>query len=84
MKFAHKSERKGATEQWVIEKIIEDINRLGYTEVVLKGDGERALQEVLKRLKSCGIIQSFFKDLLRTIPKQMVQQRRHCRSTWDS
>ena len=36
-----------------------------------------------KRLKSCGIIQPFFKDLLRTIPKQMVQQRRQCRITWD-
>ena len=34
MKFAHMCERKGATEKWVIEKIIEDINRLGYIEVV--------------------------------------------------
>ena len=51
MKFAHICERKGATEKWVIEKIIEDINRLGYTEVVLKGDGEPALQEVLQEVK---------------------------------
>ena len=51
MKFAHICERKGATEKWVIEKIIEDINRLGYTEVVPKGDGEPALQEVLQEVK---------------------------------
>ena len=47
MKFAHKCERKGATKKWAIENIIEDIDRLGYTAVILKGDGEPALQEVL-------------------------------------
>ena len=36
MKFAHICERQGATEKWVIEKILEDINRLGYTEVILE------------------------------------------------
>ena len=39
MKFAH------------IEKIIEDIDRLRYTEVILKGAGEPALQEVLHEVK---------------------------------
>ena len=35
----------------------------------------RHYKKSCKRLKGCGIIQPFFKDLLRTIPKQMVQQK---------
>jgi hypothetical protein len=51
MKFAHICEKKGATDKWVIEQIIDDIGRLGYTEVILKGDGEPALQDVLQEVK---------------------------------
>ena len=51
MKFAHICEKKGSTDKWIIKKIIDDIDRLGYTEVILKGDGEPALQDVLQEVK---------------------------------
>jgi len=51
MKFAHICEKKGSSDKWIIDKIIEDIDRLGHTEVILKGDGEPALQDVLQEVK---------------------------------
>ena len=36
MKFAHVCERKDVTDKWIIEKIIEDIDRLTHTEVILE------------------------------------------------
>ena len=53
MMFGHVCERKGALNTWVIEKIKEDIARLGYQDVVLKVDGEAALVQVLKNVKTC-------------------------------
>ena len=41
MIFGYVCEQKGT---WVIEKIKEDIARLGYQDVILKGDGEPAVQ----------------------------------------
>ena len=49
--FGHVCERKGASDTWVIEKIKEDIARLGYQDVILKGDGEPALVQVLENAK---------------------------------
>ena len=51
MNFAHICDKKGASDDWVVEQIIEDIARLGYAEVLLKGDGEPALQDVLHEVK---------------------------------
>ena len=48
MIFGHVCERKGASDMWVIEKIKVDIARLGYQDVILKGDGEPALVQVLE------------------------------------
>ena len=39
MIFGHVCERKGVSDTWVIETIKEDIARLGYQGVILKGDG---------------------------------------------
>ena len=39
MMFGHVCERKRASDTWVTEKIKEDIARLGYHDVILKGDG---------------------------------------------
>ena len=47
----HACERKGASDTWVIGKIKEDIARLGYQDVILKGDGEPALVQVLENVK---------------------------------
>ena len=37
----------------MIEKIKEDIERLGYQDVILKGDGEPSLVQVLENVKIC-------------------------------
>ena len=44
-------ERKGAADMWMIGKIKEDIARLGYQDVILKGDGEPAMVQVLGNVK---------------------------------
>ena len=43
------SERKGASDTWVIGNIKEDIARLGNQDVILKRDGEPALAKVLEK-----------------------------------
>ena len=50
MIFGHVCERKGASDTWVIEKIKEYIARLGCQDVILKGDGEPALVQVLENV----------------------------------
>ena len=42
---------RGAADMWVIGKIKEDIARLGYQDVILKGDGEPAMVQVLRNVK---------------------------------
>ena len=42
---------EGASGTWRIEKVKEDIARLGYQDVTLKGDGEPALVQVLENVK---------------------------------
>ena len=51
MIFGHACECKGASDAWVMRKIEEDINRLGHKEVIVKGDGEPALVQVLEKIK---------------------------------
>ena len=53
MIFGHVCERKGASDTWVIEKIKEDFERLGYQDVILKGDCEPALVQVLENVNIC-------------------------------
>ena len=50
--YAHICERKGAGDKWIVSKIVENIGELGYTEIILKGDGEPALNDVMEKVKS--------------------------------
>ena len=84
MKFAHVCERKGATDKWIVGKIIEDIDRLGHTEVILKGDGEPVPQEVLQEVFFKGFTRQFFRPLFHTVLRQTMQLRKQCRRTWAS
>ena len=54
---AHIVTAEGASDAWVIDQILGDIDALGHVEVILKGDGEPALQQVLKEIKKEGYIQ---------------------------
>ena len=49
--FSHLCEKKGATDKWVISRLCQDIDSLGYTKIILKGDGEPALKEVQQEIK---------------------------------
>lgn len=48
---AHIVTAKGALDTWAIDQILGDVDALGHAEVILKGDGEPALQQVLKEVK---------------------------------
>ena len=45
--------RKTASDTWVIEKNNQDIARLGYQDVILKGDCEPTLVQVLENVRIC-------------------------------
>ena len=48
---AHVTTAKGASDTWLVDRVLDDIDALGHVEVILKGDGEPALQLVLKEVK---------------------------------
>ena len=52
MMSAHICESKGRTDAWIVDKIVEDIERLGYVDIILKGDGEPALIDVMNAVKA--------------------------------
>ena len=49
--FGHVCEHKGASDKWAMDRIIDDIDSLGYTEIILRGDGEPALVQVMNEVK---------------------------------
>ena len=51
IKFAHICETKGSSDLWAVEKLGADLDRLGYTDVILKSDGEPAIIQLLEELK---------------------------------
>ena len=42
---------KGVGDGWIVSKLMEDIDNLGYTDLILKGDGEPALVQVMNEVK---------------------------------
>ena len=48
---SHVCECKGSADEWIVKEIVNDINGLGYIEVVLKSDGETALVQLLEETK---------------------------------
>ena len=48
---AHVVGCKGPSDTWVIERLVEDIDDLGHTEILLKGDGEPSLIRVMEEIK---------------------------------
>ena len=48
---SHICDRKGADDEWVVNKLVEDIENMGHTEIILKGDGELAQVQVMQRMK---------------------------------
>ena len=50
--YSHLCMTKGATDDWVVDRIVSDIDELGHIEVILKCDGEPAIVQLLKKVKS--------------------------------
>ena len=48
---AHIVDEKGRGDGWIVAKIVDDIDALGYTSIIIKGDGEPALVQVMKEVK---------------------------------
>ena len=83
MIFGHVCERKGASDTWVIEKIKEDIERLGYQDVILKGDGEPSLVQVLENVKICPRSTSIIQHSPAYDPQAYGAAEKQFRITWD-
>ena len=47
----HIVNEKGVGDGWILSKLMEDIDNLGYTELILKGGGEPALVQVMNEVK---------------------------------
>ena len=47
----HIVNEKGVGDGWIVSKLMEDIDILGYTLLMLKGDGEPALVQVMNEVK---------------------------------
>ena len=47
----HICDCKGMEDKWIVKKILEDIDEMGYTEIILKTDGEPALVQVATEVK---------------------------------
>ena len=43
---------KGPKDKWVVERLTRDIANLGYSDIILKGDGEPALVKVMEAIKA--------------------------------
>ena len=48
---AHIAECKGTGDQWIVNKLVSDIDDWGYTDLILKCDGEPALIQVAEAMK---------------------------------
>ena len=84
MIFGHVCERKGASDSWVIEKIKEDIARLGYQDVILKGDGEPAVVQVLENVKLAREAPSIIQHSPAHDPQaNRSGRKKQFRTTWD-
>lgn len=46
--FAHTCEKKGISDNYVVKELVADIDSLGHTKIILKGDGEPALIQLMK------------------------------------
>ena len=54
----HIVNEKGVGDGWIVSKLMEDIDNLGSTELILKGDGEPALVQVMNEVKPSKIAQN--------------------------
>ena len=49
--YGHLVEEKGLGDGWIVKKIEEDVSSLGYTDIMVKTDGEPAIVQVAKELQ---------------------------------
>ena len=47
--FIHYCIQKGAQDEWIVRKILEDIENLGHGEIILKTDGEFAIVQLMSK-----------------------------------
>ena len=49
--YSHVCQSKGASDEWIVDRVVQDIDELGHIEVVLKCDGEPSIIQLLKKVK---------------------------------
>ena len=51
MTFGHICQQKGSSDEWIVKKILDDLDQLGHFDMIFKGDGEPALVQVMKEIR---------------------------------
>jgi hypothetical protein len=51
MVASHICEKKGGEDKWILDQVVADIDQWGYTDIILKTDGEPAIVDVAERVK---------------------------------
>ncbi len=51
MTFAHVTDCKGPRDEWIVNRLVEDIGTLGHADVIIKTDGEPALVKVMEAMQ---------------------------------
>ena len=51
MMHTHGVDHKGPDDGWIVRKIVDDIEALGHTDVILKSDGEPAIVKLMEEIK---------------------------------
>ena len=74
MTASHICESKGITDSWPVQRIVEDIEGWGYTDIIMKTDGEPALIQFVEEVKNEENIKRFHNILLLTILRRTVWQ----------
>ena len=73
---SHICERKGRNDGWIVNRLVDDIEAWGYTVVVLKSDGEPAMQAIETER---GSTVRYQKTLPHTRRKRTVWQKEQCK-----
>ena len=49
--FAHFCTQKGSGDDWIVKQLLADIDHLGHIDLILKGDGEPALVQLMREVR---------------------------------
>ena len=79
---AHVVGCKGTGDGSIVSRIVEDIDNMGYTDILLKGDGEPALTQVMEAVKQRRAHSTILVTRQPTIHRVTVRSKRPLTNSW--